>query len=214
MLDQATTKGGVLELLALGPDHVLGAAAIDRQIIDTDIYRLIVAVTVLSLVTSPIYMLSARRIQRLATNRVDTLKDLLRLVYFREWILTLRATARVVSATQKTAGAARALAKRQSKPSAGDESAAAAAADSTELAPPEKQDTKKETEAAEPVAALASTPEDGADKTAAQDTAEEEPAQADAGLHPGTTDGRTGRGGRRGRARPVGRTGRRRSDGH
>ncbi|MCG8546364.1 MAG: cation:proton antiporter, partial [Alphaproteobacteria bacterium] len=188
---------------------VLGAAAIDRQIIDTNIYRLIVAVTVLSLVTSPIYMLSARRIQRLAANRVVTLKDLLRLVYFHEWILTLRATARVVSATQKTADAARALAKRRSKPSAEDESAAAAAAGPTEPAPPDKQDAEKE----EP-AALASNPEDGAEKTAEQDPAEEEPAQADAGLRPGTTDGRTSRGGRRGRARPVGRTGRRRSDGH
>ena len=40
---------------------VLGGAAIDHQVIYADIHRLIVAVTVVSLVTSPLWLNSARR---------------------------------------------------------------------------------------------------------------------------------------------------------
>lgn len=78
---------------------VLGAAAIDRQVIDSDIYRLIVAVTVLSLVTSPLWLNSARRLHHRAAQRPETLGALLRLIYFREWRLTRRVSAAVAAFT-------------------------------------------------------------------------------------------------------------------
>ncbi len=71
---------------------VLGAAAIDRQVIDADIHRLIVAVTVVSLMTSPLWLNNARRVQHRAAQHPATLGALLRLVYFREWRLTRRAS--------------------------------------------------------------------------------------------------------------------------
>jgi len=71
---------------------VLGAAAIDRQVVDASIHRLIVAVTVVSLVTSPLWLNSARRVHHRAAQHPETLGALLRLVYFREWRLTRRAT--------------------------------------------------------------------------------------------------------------------------
>lgn len=71
---------------------VLGAAAIDRQVIDADIHRLIVAVTVVSLITSPFWLNSARRLHHRAAQRPATLGGLLRLIYFREWRLTRRAS--------------------------------------------------------------------------------------------------------------------------
>lgn len=69
---------------------ILGGVAIDSAIIDTDLYKLVVAVTVLSLITSPIWMNSARRVQHRAASRMDTIGGLLRLVYFREWRVTRR----------------------------------------------------------------------------------------------------------------------------
>ena len=69
---------------------ILGGVAIDSSIIDSDLYRLVVAVTVLSLITSPIWMNSARRVQHRAARRMDTIGGLLRLVYFREWRFTRR----------------------------------------------------------------------------------------------------------------------------
>ena len=69
---------------------ILGGVAIDSSIIDSDLYRLVVAVTVLSLITSPIWMNSAKRVQHRAARRMDTIGGLLRLVYFREWRFTRR----------------------------------------------------------------------------------------------------------------------------
>ncbi|PPR60255.1 MAG: Iron transporter MagA [Alphaproteobacteria bacterium MarineAlpha4_Bin2] len=69
---------------------ILGGVALDSSIINTDLYRLVVAVTVFSLVTSPIWMNSARRVQHRAAARMETLGGLLRLVYFREWRFTRR----------------------------------------------------------------------------------------------------------------------------
>ena len=71
---------------------VLGAVAIDHAIIDWELHRLIVAVTVLSLVTSPLWMNSARRARHRAAGRVDSIGRLLRLVYFREWRVSRRLT--------------------------------------------------------------------------------------------------------------------------
>ena len=84
---------------------VLGAAAIDRQVIDADIHRLIVAVTVVSLMTSPLWLNSARRLQHRSTQHAHGFGGLLRLIYFREWRVTRRASALV--ATLAVAGAGR-----------------------------------------------------------------------------------------------------------
>lgn len=78
---------------------VLGAAAIDRQVIDADIHRLIVAVTVVSFVTSPLWLNSARRLHHRAAQRPESLGSLLRLIYFREWRLTRRLTGGIASGT-------------------------------------------------------------------------------------------------------------------
>lgn len=64
---------------------VLGAAAIDHGIIQNDTHRLIVAITVMSLVTGPIWLTTMRRLQHRAAGRIDNLGRLLRFLYFREW---------------------------------------------------------------------------------------------------------------------------------
>jgi len=69
---------------------ILGGVAIDSAIIDSDLYRLVVAVTVLSLITSPLWTNSARRVQHRAARRMNTIGGLLRLIYFRERRYTRR----------------------------------------------------------------------------------------------------------------------------
>jgi len=69
---------------------VLGAAAIDHTVIDSSIYRMIVAVTVLSLVTSPLWLNAARTLTDRRAKRVKTAQGLLRFVYLRELELTRR----------------------------------------------------------------------------------------------------------------------------
>ncbi len=69
---------------------VLGAAAIDHTVIDSSIYRMIVAVTVLSLVTSPLWLSAARTLTDRRAKRVKTPQGLLRFVYLRELELTKR----------------------------------------------------------------------------------------------------------------------------
>jgi CPA2 family monovalent cation:H+ antiporter-2 len=64
---------------------VLGAAAVDQEIIKSDTHRLIVAITVMSLVTSPIWIATMRRLRHRATARIDDLGRLLQFVYYREW---------------------------------------------------------------------------------------------------------------------------------
>src|SRR3546814_18129711 len=63
---------------------VLGAAALDHAIIGTEIHRLIVAVPVISLVTSPLWMDGARRLRHRSAGRIDSLGWMFRLIYFRE----------------------------------------------------------------------------------------------------------------------------------
>jgi CPA2 family monovalent cation:H+ antiporter-2 len=79
---------------------VIGAAAIDRGVIDSDVYRMIVAVTVLSLVVSPLWLNAARRLHHRAAQRVPSLRRLVRLIYFREWRITRRVTGNVAAATK------------------------------------------------------------------------------------------------------------------
>lgn len=79
---------------------VLGGAAVSHWIIGTDIHRLIVAVTVLSLISSPLYLATARRMQHRAVDRIDSMKGILRFVYYRELELARWAGARVVVASR------------------------------------------------------------------------------------------------------------------
>ena len=94
---------------------VLGAAAIDRQVIDADIHRLIVAVTVISLVTSPLWLNSARRVHHRAAQHPATLGALLRLVYFREWRLTRRVSVALAALAVTGIEKAQALFERVSR---------------------------------------------------------------------------------------------------
>jgi len=82
-----------LSLAQIGEfSFVLAAAALDRGVIDSDLHRLVVAVTVISLVTSPLWMHSVRRLHRTNVHRSATPMALLQLIYIREWRLTLRLT--------------------------------------------------------------------------------------------------------------------------
>lgn len=105
-----------LVLAQLGEfSFVLGAAAIDRSVIDTEIYRLVVVVTVLSLMTSPLWLDSARRLHHRAATRPETFGQLLRLIYFREWRWTRRFTTHLADAAR---GTAQSLKQRENKPDA------------------------------------------------------------------------------------------------
>lgn len=64
---------------------VLGAVAIDHRIIASETHRLIVAITVLSLIISPLWLNTMHRLQHRATDRIHSLGDLLQFVYHREW---------------------------------------------------------------------------------------------------------------------------------
>lgn len=86
---------------------VLGGAAVDHWIIGTDIHRLIVAVTVLSLISSPLYLATARRMQHRAVDRIDSMKGILRFVYYRELALARWAGARVVVVSRGVTGTLR-----------------------------------------------------------------------------------------------------------
>lgn len=80
---------------------VLAAAALVASVIDSEIYKLVVAVTVLSLVISPIYVDAIQRTQARAAARAPSLGKLLRLIYFREWRLTRRASLTVWGAVHR-----------------------------------------------------------------------------------------------------------------
>ena len=64
---------------------VLGAVAMDHRIIASETHRLIVAITVLSLIISPLWLNTMHRLQHRATDRIHSLGDLLHFVYYREW---------------------------------------------------------------------------------------------------------------------------------
>ncbi len=103
---------------------VLGAVAIDRGLIDTDLHRFIVSVTALSLFCSPFWMASARRLNHRAAYRVEGLGALLRLIYFREWRASRRVSRMAIDhATNWLATlrefTGRALRRKQSKPAQG-----------------------------------------------------------------------------------------------
>ena len=64
---------------------VLGAVAIDHKIIESETHRLIVAITVLSLIVSPLWLNTMHRLQHRATDKIHSLGPLLHFVYYREW---------------------------------------------------------------------------------------------------------------------------------
>ena len=74
---------------------VLGAAALASNVITPDLHRLVVAITVVSLVTSPLWMHTVRRLHEQRTLSAKTPMALLKVVYVREWRLTQRLTAGV-----------------------------------------------------------------------------------------------------------------------
>lgn len=67
---------------------VLGGAAAGADVIDNEVYRLLVGVTVLSLVTSPVYVDLARRLSHRSLRNATTLSKIFRLVYRQEWRFT------------------------------------------------------------------------------------------------------------------------------
>lgn len=194
---------------------VLGGAAMNHWIIGTDIHRMIVAVTVLSLVSSPLYLATARRIQHHAVHPIDSVKSLLRLVYSRELELTRRATAALISAGGRVARGARAAGSIVSVPgrkatdhfTADEPPASGAKADDDEAAAPTPDETARD--AAQD--AVPQSDDAASEATQEEDTdrSDEQETHADAGT--GTHAGPTRRRHRRGRPRTVGRTGRRSS---
>ena len=91
---------------------VLGAVAIDRGLIDTDLHRFIVSVTALSLFCSPFWMASARRLNHRAAYRVQGLGALLRLIYFRERRISRQVSRSIIDHITDWFAALRELAKR------------------------------------------------------------------------------------------------------
>lgn len=69
---------------------VLAAAALSARVIEPEVHKLVVAITVLSLVISPIYVDALQRAQGRAASRAPGLGKMLKLIYFREWRLTRR----------------------------------------------------------------------------------------------------------------------------
>jgi CPA2 family monovalent cation:H+ antiporter-2 len=60
---------------------LLAATGVASGAIDAEASRLVIAVTVLSLVLSPFWLASARRVQRIAERRIETLRELLIATY-------------------------------------------------------------------------------------------------------------------------------------
>ena len=85
-------QNAFLASLAIGQlgefTFVLAGPAMDAAIIDDEIYRLVVAVTVLSLMTSPVYVDLSRRLSHRSVRHADSLRKLVRLVYRNEWRFT------------------------------------------------------------------------------------------------------------------------------
>jgi len=83
-----------LSLAQIGEfSFVLGATALSSNVITPDLHRLVVAITVVSLVTSPLWMHTVRRLHEQGTLTQRTPMALLKVIYVREWRLTLRMTA-------------------------------------------------------------------------------------------------------------------------
>ncbi|MDA0661418.1 MAG: cation:proton antiporter [Proteobacteria bacterium] len=139
---------------------VIGGAAIDRDVIDSDVYRMIVAVTVLSLVTSPVWLNTARRLHHRAAQRTVGLRRLLRLIFFREWRFTRRVGGSVAAAFTGPRGLTHPK----------DEDADIA---------PEKPESSKGTDGSASNDSSASDKTKGKEKASAADTTKQQSANAD-----------------------------------
>jgi len=71
---------------------ILGGAAIDANVVDDDVYRLLVAVTVMSLMVSPVYVDLSRRLSHRAAKRVRSPFKMIKLMYYREFKRTKEAS--------------------------------------------------------------------------------------------------------------------------
>lgn len=69
---------------------LLGAAGLSAAVIDSEIHRMIVALTVISLMTSPIFTDLTHRLHHRAAKNIESLGGLLRFAYVREWRVTKR----------------------------------------------------------------------------------------------------------------------------
>ncbi|NMM43220.1 cation/H(+) antiporter [Rhodospirillaceae bacterium KN72] len=67
---------------------VMAAAAASTALIGSDIHKMIVALTVFSLMVSPVLFDFHRRIRHRAAGRISSVGGLLRFAYFREWQVT------------------------------------------------------------------------------------------------------------------------------
>ncbi len=83
---------------------VLAALALSVGTISDEAHRLIVAVTVLSLMTSPVWLESARRLQRIALLGITSGREILRLTLGREAAVLARSTARAEDMMVEMAG--------------------------------------------------------------------------------------------------------------
>jgi len=90
-------KNAAMVSLVLGQmgefSFILGAAAEEASVIEADIYKLIVIVTVMSLITSPIYIDAAKRLGQVA--EINGAKGLMRKLYWHDWQVT-KATSRMM----------------------------------------------------------------------------------------------------------------------
>ena len=86
---------------------LLGAAALASAAIGDEVHRYIVALTVLSLMTSPIYFDLMKRLRHRAASHISSFTGLLRFAYVREWKITKRATRAAYSVIYALAGVCR-----------------------------------------------------------------------------------------------------------
>ncbi|RED48608.1 cation:proton antiporter [Aestuariispira insulae] len=99
-------KSAISVSLVLGQlgefSFVLGAAALSAAVIDSEIHRLLVIVTVLSLISSPIYTDAARRLTHLAS-QPEGFRATMKVLYVNEWALTRQFSKRLLVLWQRLA---------------------------------------------------------------------------------------------------------------
>lgn len=82
---------------------LLAAAGLSAAVIDQEVHRTIVALTVISLVMSPIYTDLSHRLHHRAAKNIGSLGGLLRFAYVREWRVTKRASRAAVALAFRSA---------------------------------------------------------------------------------------------------------------
>ncbi|MEQ8603665.1 MAG: cation:proton antiporter [Marivibrio sp.] len=82
---------------------LLAAAGLSAAVIDQEVHRMIVALTVISLVMSPIYTDLSHRLHHRAAKNIGSLGGLLKFAYVREWRVTKRASRAAVALAFRSA---------------------------------------------------------------------------------------------------------------